>query len=473
MKQCYNSLLFFFLFEWCHAQSGLFRVNTDQNSVAVMHSFKPPFQNKLFFWEAGAGTTITNEYVQLTPAKQGSTGFIWNKKKANMQDWEVVFEFKLKGRPDMGGDGFAFWYTDKVGLIGPVYGSSDFWTGLGVFFDTFNNDGKDESPLISLCLNDGTQTYLLDRDGAGNALATCGFKIRNTEGKVNVRLRYTNAVLNLEIAMENDALGLPIFLSCAEVKNVLLSPEGFFGFSAHTGDLADSHDIYSMTVKDLSPLNADLNEVKKRWDEEQETLHRQHNDQSESEFKHSMLTQLRQTQEEVNMIEMTTLSDAKEITKALEMVSMLEVLIDNVFSQFREKMKSKGVDLPNLDPDLDITNAFNKVKDIAYSLKSSRETGGKGDITSNQVVDLTNQINDVQRDLATFRLGVTTVKGQVNQLAEKLISQKELEMEYASNPGGKNSGWWTYIIISIITIPLGGVLMHFCKPKRSKYRSWD
>lgn len=468
-------MIFFFLFEWCHAQSGLFRVNTDQNSVAVMHSFKPPFpeDKKLYFWEQGAGTQITPEYIQLTPAKQGSTGVIWNKKKANMQDWEVLFQFKLKGRPDMGGDGFAFWYTDKVGLIGPVYGSSDYWTGLGVFFDTFNNDGKEETPLISLCVNDGTQSFLPDQDGAANALAFCSFKIRNTENKISARLRYTNGVLSLEIAMEKDALGLPIFLSCAEVKDVLLSPEGFFGFSAHTGDLADSHDIYSMTVKDLSPMNADLNDVKKRWDEEQETLHRQHNDQTESEFKHAMLTSLRQTQEEVNMIEMSTLADAKEITKALEMVSMLEVLLDNVFSQFREKMKAKGVNLPDVNPDLDITSAFQKVKDIAYSLKSSRESGGQGNIITNQVADLNNQISSLQRDLSNFRQGVDTMKGQINQLSEKIISQKELEMEYASNPGGNNSGWWTYIIISTITIPLGGVLLHFCKPKKSKYRSWD
>jgi len=143
-----------------------------------MHSFQPPLGEKLYHWNAGADATITPDYVQLTPATQGSTGIFWNTKKANMMMWEAVFDFQLAGRTDMGGDGFAFWYTDQMGLVGPVYGSSDYWNGLGVFFDTYDNDREDENPLISVCINDGTQSYDNERDGAANALGSCSFKIR-------------------------------------------------------------------------------------------------------------------------------------------------------------------------------------------------------------------------------------------------------------------------------------------------------
>ena len=37
----------------------------------------------------------------------------------------------------------AFWYTmENEGLTGPVFGSRDKWNGLGVFFDSFDNDAQ-------------------------------------------------------------------------------------------------------------------------------------------------------------------------------------------------------------------------------------------------------------------------------------------------------------------------------------------
>lgn len=36
----------------------------------------------------------------------------------------------------------AIWYTENQGLDGPVFGSADLWNGVGVFFDSFDNDGK-------------------------------------------------------------------------------------------------------------------------------------------------------------------------------------------------------------------------------------------------------------------------------------------------------------------------------------------
>jgi hypothetical protein len=91
--------------------------------------------------------------------------------------WEVTIEFKIHGKR-MGADGLAFWYTAQQGTEGPVYGSNDKvylldnvillfvcerkqmsffffhtlvkwneliflqWVGLGVFFDTFDNNGR-------------------------------------------------------------------------------------------------------------------------------------------------------------------------------------------------------------------------------------------------------------------------------------------------------------------------------------------
>lgn len=36
----------------------------------------------------------------------------------------------------------AVWYAENQGLEGPVFGSADMWNGVGIFFDSFDNDGK-------------------------------------------------------------------------------------------------------------------------------------------------------------------------------------------------------------------------------------------------------------------------------------------------------------------------------------------
>jgi hypothetical protein len=34
----------------------------------------------------------------------------------------------------------AFWFTEEKGVEGPVFGSNDYWKGLGIFLDSFDND---------------------------------------------------------------------------------------------------------------------------------------------------------------------------------------------------------------------------------------------------------------------------------------------------------------------------------------------
>ena len=36
----------------------------------------------------------------------------------------------------------AIWFTENEGKTGPVFGSSDRWNGLGLLFDSFDNDGQ-------------------------------------------------------------------------------------------------------------------------------------------------------------------------------------------------------------------------------------------------------------------------------------------------------------------------------------------
>ena len=42
---------------------------------------------------------------------------------------------------------------------GHVYGSVDRWIGLGLFFDSFDNDNKHNNPYIMAMTNDGTKNF--------------------------------------------------------------------------------------------------------------------------------------------------------------------------------------------------------------------------------------------------------------------------------------------------------------------------
>jgi mannose-binding lectin 1 len=54
-----------------------------------------------------------------------------------------------------------------------VFGSSDRWNGLGIFFDSFDNDNKHNNPYIMAMVNDGVTPYDHQNDGSTQQLAGC------------------------------------------------------------------------------------------------------------------------------------------------------------------------------------------------------------------------------------------------------------------------------------------------------------
>lgn len=124
-----------------------------------------------------------------------------------MSDWEVTFEFKISGHPSVGAlhnHSFTNTREEVKGLLsglsrnacwGPcsegqhfldpgVHScSADYWNGLGIFFDTYDNDGQGQSPLIVAIYNDGTQAYQNHNDGVRQALGNCHVpRLRNPTG---------------------------------------------------------------------------------------------------------------------------------------------------------------------------------------------------------------------------------------------------------------------------------------------------
>lgn len=218
------------------------------------YSFKPPYlaqkDGTVPFFEYSGNAIASEESVRITPSLRSQKGMIWARSPTNFESWEAELQFRVTGRGRIGADGLAFWYTATKGFEGPVFGSSDKWNGLGIFFDSFDNDNKHNNPYILGMANDGTLAYDHQKDGSTQQLAGCLRDFRNKPFPVKARITYYQNTLTLLFhnGMSNNEKDFEV---CMNVENVHLPKSGFFGVSAATGGLADDHDVLKLSVSSL------------------------------------------------------------------------------------------------------------------------------------------------------------------------------------------------------------------------------
>lgn len=219
------------------------------------YSFKPPYlaqkDGTVPFWEYGGNAIASAENVRIAPSLRSQKGAIWTKAKTNFDWWEVDILFRVTGRGRIGADGLAFWYSETKGAYdGPVFGSSDKWVGLGIFFDSFDNDNKHNNPYIMAIVNDGTKEFDHQNDGTTQLLAGCLRDFRNKPFPTRARVEYYMNTLTVlfHSGMTNNEQDMEV---CLRVDNVILPKSGHFGVSAATGGLADDHDVLHFLTSSL------------------------------------------------------------------------------------------------------------------------------------------------------------------------------------------------------------------------------
>ncbi|XP_053683342.1 protein ERGIC-53 [Sabethes cyaneus] len=219
------------------------------------YSFKPPYlaqkDGTVPFWEYGGNAIASSENVRIAPSLRSQKGAIWTKHKTSFDWWEVDIVFRVSGRGRIGADGLAFWYTAEKGdYNGDVFGSSDQWVGLGIFFDSFDNDNKHNNPYISAVLNDGTKKFDHQNDGSTQLLSGCLRDFRNKPFPTRAKIEYYNNILTVLFhnGMTNNDQDYEM---CFRAENVVLPKNGHFGISAATGGLADDHDVFHFLTTSL------------------------------------------------------------------------------------------------------------------------------------------------------------------------------------------------------------------------------
>ena len=59
-----------------------------------------------------------------------------------MDSWEVHVDLQIGGGGKVGADGMGLWYVEESKREGPVMGNMDYFSGVGIIFDTYDNDAQ-------------------------------------------------------------------------------------------------------------------------------------------------------------------------------------------------------------------------------------------------------------------------------------------------------------------------------------------
>ena len=223
-------------------------------------------------------------------------------------EWEVTLTVGVWGTAETYyGDGLALWFVEQPSLgdatTGKVFGSRDYWKGLGIMFDTYDNGQQSTThPFISVFVNDGTQSYVHGDSGLQHGIPACHALFRrhfvtSTVGttrhqpsagqrtQVKVRKVGERLLVDINVASgssinnDNDNNNNEEWTRCIDVDNVRVPDAGYyFGLTSSTGDLSDNHDVYEFvlrtksapavtSVQSRSEVNAEMNMARQVGDD--------------------------------------------------------------------------------------------------------------------------------------------------------------------------------------------------------------
>ncbi|XP_061887285.1 protein ERGIC-53 [Entelurus aequoreus] len=424
------------------------------------YSFKGPHlaqpEGGVPFWIHSGNAIPSADQVRITPSLKSQRGTIWTKNKVAFEHWEAEVTFRVSGRSRTGADGLAIWFTAVQGLDGPVYGAADKWNGVGIFFDSFDNDGKKNNPAIIVVGNNGNLVFDHQHDGSTQALGTCLRDFRNKPYPVRAKLTYYKKTLTVMINNgftpdKND------YEFCTKVDNMIIPDEGFFGISAATGSLADDHDVLSfllfrLTEPGHTPPQPETEIPKEEKDKYQEEFHnfQQELDKKKEEFQkeHPDIQgeaiddlyesvndrEIRQVFEGQNRIHLEIKQLNRQLAMILDEQRRYVSVITEEISKKGSNIGSGGVDLATqqlstvVSSQQDLLRNLNEFRNSFYeSLKqlgsAQQHVGAAGGATYENI----QHFNDIKEHLHTVRRDVEhLVQRGAQNVAEKAIKCPEL-----------------------------------------------
>lgn len=104
-------------------------------------------------------------------------------------------------------------------------------------------------------INHGYTSFDVGADGDGQEAGACSYSVRRSDVATKLQINYVRGRF-LEVLVQHDKWDE--WDHCFTVSNYTLPENVFLGFSAHTGEVSDAHDILSVSTNGLvyHPPNA-------------------------------------------------------------------------------------------------------------------------------------------------------------------------------------------------------------------------
>lgn len=195
-------------------------------------------------WELGNLSSVDNDEVVLTQPTGDQNGYIYYQTPQNLascSEFTVEFDFRITQSSSSTADGIAFFYITNPpsGFItGGGIGLPTNPEGLIVVLDTYDNDGNNNNPLVSLRNMPGNVNYN-EGNTANMIIPDVGYQNFIADGN------WHQCVIHYEfgeITVSFDGQA-PIM-----VGNTTLNLNGYFGFSSSTGGSWARHAIKNVHI---------------------------------------------------------------------------------------------------------------------------------------------------------------------------------------------------------------------------------
>ncbi|CAF1147564.1 unnamed protein product [Rotaria sordida] len=380
-------------------------------------SFKGPHlafkDGSVPFWTFGGSAIASDEQIRVTPSIRSQIGWLWSKNTMTADTWLLEVKLRVTGRGRLGADGMAIWFTETAGSGGPVFGSNDLWKGLGVFFDSFDNDALQNNPIIAVMVNDGTKSYDHQHDGSGQIQGSCIRDFRNKPLPIRVKIEYVNQgltiYLNNGITQDDNAFEL-----CTRIDGVQLPKTGYLGVTAATGGLADDHDVlefitHTYTDKQTAAQNqAATDEQAKKYKEEY--------DKYEQELK--------KQQEEYK-------KEHPDLTTPYDEKSLFESEYDREFRTILEGQDQIRLSLTSIDNKM--IELLGRIERLAITTGTQQQITGQGgssvpaDVARIQDINrVINSNTDMTRTIQSYAQVLTDLQQKVNHIQTSINNQKPI-----------------------------------------------
>ncbi|VDM96758.1 unnamed protein product [Thelazia callipaeda] len=321
-----------------------------QRHFEYKHSFRAPDlslrDGTIPFWTIIGDAVASKEQLRLAPSMRSRRGLAWNKRAMTESDhFEINVAFQITGQGRVGADGIAVWYVAQQPILGPVFGANDYWTGMGLFLDSFDNDAQKNNPFIALMINDGTKKYDHQTDGSQQMLSGCQKDFRNKPYPVHMKVEYLRNVLT--VSMSDGLLPQARYELCIRAENIFLPRNGYFGISAATGGLADDHDIIEFSVFSLYTDRPQVaptlpQEERQKYDAEFEERMQEYEKQRQK-FKEEHPEKVKPDTLEEEMAKIYEDTSQREMRMILEMQTSIHQILQHIENNLKDIGQNQNV----------------------------------------------------------------------------------------------------------------------------------